>query len=153
MARDRFVTLPVVQRELALTRDQVLDLVTSGALPAIRLYGSWRIERRALEQFIDLAYEETARQVRENGSREHHDRPTDSASGRPPLPEGLTPQLARVLHLVAHGLSNAEIARELSVEISTVKSHVSRLLTRLEARDRASLIALAWRTGIVRPDA
>jgi len=58
--------------------------------------------------------------------------------------------MQRVLELVAQGRSNAEIAEELSVEVSTVKSHVSRLLSRLDCRDRENLIAFAWRSRLVR---
>jgi DNA-binding NarL/FixJ family response regulator len=63
----------------------------------------------------------------------------------------LTPQMRRVLELVASGRSNSEIAEELTIEVSTVKSHVSRLLSRLDCRDRENLIAFAWRSGVVRP--
>jgi DNA-binding NarL/FixJ family response regulator len=163
MVGERFVTLATVQRELVLTTEQVLSLVMSGDLPAIQSFGFWRVERQALEQFISLAYEDAARLVRASKTPEAaHDRPADKcaptdqpeddSSSRQPLPHGLTPQMTRVLQLVAQGLSNAEIASELSVEVSTAKSHVSRLLTRLGVRDRAKLIALAWRTGIVRSD-
>jgi DNA-binding NarL/FixJ family response regulator len=80
-------------------------------------------------------------------------RPTDtqSPSGRPVHKRNvdLTPQMQRVLELVAWGRSNAEIAEELTVEVSTVKSHVSRLLSRLDCRDRQQLIAFAWSTGVV----
>jgi DNA-binding NarL/FixJ family response regulator len=60
--------------------------------------------------------------------------------------------MQRVLELVAQGRSNAEIAEELSVEVSTVKSHVSRLLSRLDCRDRENLIAFAWRSRLVRSE-
>jgi DNA-binding CsgD family transcriptional regulator len=157
MAKERFLTLGVVQRELALTAQQVLDLVISGDLPAIRPCGCWRVERRALEQYICLAYEDAARLSQEMSDgasprpdgRLLVDPPGEDSSGGKAPSHGLTPQMMRVLQLVAQGLSNAEIARELSVEVSTVKSHMSRLLTRVGARDRANLIALAWRLGIV----
>jgi DNA-binding NarL/FixJ family response regulator len=162
MAEERFVTLTTVQRELVLTTEQVLILVTSGDLPAIRLFGFWRVERQALEQFISLAYEDTARLVQANKTTEVHgrpagrrpptDRPEEDSLGGHAFPRGLTPQMTRVLQLVAQGLSNAEIASELSVEVSTAKSHVSRLLTRLGVRDRANLIAFAWQTGVARRD-
>jgi DNA-binding CsgD family transcriptional regulator len=61
--------------------------------------------------------------------------------------------MARVLKLVAEGRSNAEIAEVLSIEISTVKSHVSRLLSRLDLPNRPHLIAYAWRTGVVEQEA
>jgi DNA-binding NarL/FixJ family response regulator len=54
-----------------------------------------------------------------------------------------------VLGLVARGLTNAEIATELFITLATVKTHVSRLLTKLAARDRAQLIVIAYESGFV----
>jgi DNA-binding NarL/FixJ family response regulator len=56
-----------------------------------------------------------------------------------------------VLALVARGMSNAEIAEELVVSLATVKTHISRLLTKLTARDRAQLIVVAYESGFVTP--
>ncbi len=52
-----------------------------------------------------------------------------------------------VLALVARGLSNSEIATELFITLATVKTHVSRLVTKLGARDRAQLIVIAYESG------
>ena len=54
-----------------------------------------------------------------------------------------------VLRLVARGLSNQEIGDELFVSPATAKTHVSRLLMKLAARDRAQLIVIAYETGLV----
>ena len=62
----------------------------------------------------------------------------------------LTPRELEVVRLIATGLSNEEIASELVVSQSTVKTHASRAMTKLAARDRAQLVVAAYEAGIVR---
>ena len=63
--------------------------------------------------------------------------------------DSLTEREREVLALVAHGLSNAELAEALHVSVPTAKTHVSRLLAKLGARDRTQLVVIAYESGVV----
>ncbi|GAB3359526.1 response regulator transcription factor [Micromonospora halotolerans] len=90
-----------------------------------------RILRRLLDRFADVL--------------------PDPAATPPKALDALTEREREVLVQVARGLSNAEIARELSVSETTVKTHVGHVLTKLGLRDRVQAVVLAYETGLVRP--
>jgi DNA-binding NarL/FixJ family response regulator len=63
----------------------------------------------------------------------------------------LTPREREVFELVGQGLSNAEIAEALTLERTTIKTHVQRILTKLDARDRVEVVILAYEWGLITP--
>lgn len=166
----KYLSVTDVQRELGLSAAQVQYLIDSRRLPAFRVFGKWRIERELLERMVDNLYEEEPRADIGGGSQAGQPTTAESATDPPCLTAGmletaariavlprrpldgalgLTGQQQKVLELVGQGLSNAEIAANLTVEISTVKSHVSRILQRCALRDREQLIVLAWQSGLM----
>ena len=92
-----------------------------------------------------LAPSVTARLIREFASR-----PTKGRPRRETL-DALTDREREVLVLVAQGLSNAEIAGRLVVSPLTAKTHVSRILTKLDLRDRTQLVIAAYESGLIVP--
>ena len=90
-----------------------------------------RILRRLLERFAQLL--------------------PDPSAGAPRQLSVLTEREREVLVQVARGQSNAEIARELQVRETTVKTHVGHVLTKLGLRDRVQAVVLAYESGLVRP--
>ncbi|WP_369191552.1 response regulator [Streptomyces sp. R08] len=82
--------------------------------------------------------------------REFADRPTATPPRRTEL-ERITVREREVLTLVGKGLSNAEIADQLSISVATAKTYLTRLLAKLDARDRVQLVILAYEAGLVAP--
>ncbi len=89
------------------------------------------ITRRVIEEFVS--------------------RPPGTARVVPPELEELTPREAEVLTLMARGQSNAEIADQLVVSETTVKTHVAHVLSKLGLRDRVQAVVFAYESGLVEP--
>jgi DNA-binding NarL/FixJ family response regulator len=66
-------------------------------------------------------------------------------------PATLTPRERGVLTLLGGGLSNAELADALQLTEATIKTHISRILTKLRIRDRVQAVVIAYQTGLVTP--
>ena len=90
------------------------------------------VTRRVIEQFVR--------------------RPPRSSRREPQLEE-LTPRELEVLKLIATGMSNAEIAASLFVTNTTIKTHVARILMKLNLRDRVQAVVLAYQSGLMEPQA
>jgi DNA-binding NarL/FixJ family response regulator len=69
----------------------------------------------------------------------------------PPALEELTPRELEVLDLLARGLSNPEICKQLVISEATAKTHVARILQKLDLRDRVQVVIYAYETGLVAP--
>ncbi|MGD9700957.1 MAG: response regulator [Acidimicrobiia bacterium] len=92
-----------------------------------------------------LAPSVTRRIIEELAARPDPDR------AAPPQLDVLTDREREVLTLVGRGLSNAEIGAQIYVSPATAKTHVSHVMTKLYARDRAQLVVVAYESGLVRP--
>jgi DNA-binding NarL/FixJ family response regulator len=92
-----------------------------------------------------LAPEVTRRLIGRYAARVRPASPAEAAVG------ALTPRELEVLTLIAAGLSNGEIAATLVIGAETVKTYVSRILMKLELRDRVQAVVFAYRTGLVQP--
>jgi DNA-binding NarL/FixJ family response regulator len=74
-----------------------------------------------------------------------------SQDGTPSAVSELTPRELEVLKLVARGLSNSEIASAMTLSEATVKTHMARILSKLELRDRVQAVVMAYESGLVKP--
>lgn len=112
------------------------DTLPADLLQAVRVVAggdallSPKVTRRLIEEFASLP---------------------ENLTAQPVELEQLTDRENEVLVKVANGLSNPEIAAELFISQATVKTHISRLLMKLAARDRAQLVMIAYETGAARP--
>jgi DNA-binding NarL/FixJ family response regulator len=150
-ATERLMALPDPPRVVVLTtfdqNEYVVRALRAGAYgfllkdaPASRLIAAIRaaasgealiepsITRRLIEQFAA---------------------PDVEPAGLPPVVHSLTERELQVLRLMARGQSNAEIAEEMVIAETTVKTHVARILTKLGVRDRVQAVVLAYESGFV----
>ncbi|MGW5432383.1 response regulator [Streptomyces sp. NPDC004059] len=115
----------------------VKDMALDDILGAIRVVAAGdaliapSVTRRLIADFVE----------RRPAAPRHPARPLD----------GITEREREVLTLVGRGRSNTEIAEDLFITVATAKSHVSRLLTKLDARDRVQLVITAYEAGLVTP--
>jgi DNA-binding NarL/FixJ family response regulator len=113
------------------------DTLPDDLLAAVRVVAAGeallapKVTRRLIEQFVQ--------------------QPAPAVAPPHPGLDSLTDRERQVLAAVARGLSNAEIGEELFMSHATAKTHVSRLLTKLDARDRAQLVMLSYEAGVVVP--
>jgi DNA-binding NarL/FixJ family response regulator len=119
------------------------DLGPQGLIDAVRVVADGQallapqVTRRLIEAYVDSA-----------------PAAPDPSQGSATVAEnrrlaGLTPREREILGLVGRGMSNQEIAEHLVLSPLTAKTHVSRLFTKLDVRDRAQLVVLAYETGLV----
>jgi DNA-binding NarL/FixJ family response regulator len=81
----------------------------------------------------------------------HQQQPAPASDTKVVLPDSLTSREMEILALIVGGLTNSEIAARLFISPLTCKSHVSRILTKLDARDRTQLVVIAYESGLVVP--
>jgi DNA-binding NarL/FixJ family response regulator len=152
-ATRRIRAQPVAPRVLVLTTydldEYVFDALKAGAsgfllkdAPADQLLAGIRVV--AAGDAL-LAPQVTKRLIEEFASR-----PTPPPDGPVELAE-LTTREREILTLIARGLTNSEIANDLVLGESTVKTHVGNILSKLRLRDRVQAVVLAYETGLIRP--
>jgi DNA-binding NarL/FixJ family response regulator len=154
-ATRRLARLPSPPRVLVLTtfghNEYVYEAMKSGAsgflLKDVRRGQLTDAIRKVVDGDVLVAPAITRRLIEEFCRR-----PSSDDARRKELAD-LTPREVEVLALVGRGLSNREIAHALVVAETTVKTHVARVLSKLDLRDRAQAVVVAYETGLVRPGA
>jgi DNA-binding NarL/FixJ family response regulator len=154
-ATRRLMALPAPPRVLVLTtfdhNEYVYEAMKSGAsgflLKDVRRGQLTEAIRKVFDGETLVAPAITRRLIEEFCRR-----PSSEDSLRKELVD-LTPRELEVLTLVGRGLSNREIAQTLVVAETTVKTHVGRVLSKLDLRDRAQAVVVAYETGLVQPGA
>ena len=152
-ATRRLARLPSPPRVLVLTtfghNEYVYEAMKSGAsgflLKDVRRGQLTDAIRKVVDGDVLVAPAITRRLIEEFCRR-----PSSDDARRKELAD-LTPREVEVLTLVGRGLSNREIAQALVVAETTVKTHVAHVLSKLDIRDRAQAVVVAYETGLVRP--
>ncbi|MEY9906549.1 DNA-binding NarL/FixJ family response regulator [Catenulispora sp. MAP12-49] len=129
----------------------VKDMALPDILAAVRVVAAGEaliapsVTRRLIEDFARRP--EPAQAAATPGTQSTSDTPGTPGT---PILARLSEREREVLTLVAEGLSNAEIGERLYISSTTVKTHVTRMLAKLDARDRVHLVILAYRAGLAR---
>lgn len=144
-----------------LPQTQVLVLTTYGdddaLFPALRAGARGYLTKNATAEEIEAALHAVARgqthlasEVQQRLVAATMEAPATTPSAPPlsPLPDGLSAREAEVLSLIAAGLSNHEIARELVLSNATIKTHVNHIFAKTGARDRAQAVHYAYDHGL-----
>ncbi len=134
-------------------------MTTSSVYGALRAgAGGFLVKDMALDDILDavrvvaagdglIAPSVTRRLIAEFAGRPQR----TPAVARPGALAAITEREREVLTLVGQGLSNTEIAERLVISVATAKTHVARLFTKLDARDRVHLVIMAYEMGLVTP--
>ena len=147
--RDRFPDIKVLVLTTYADDHSVIDALRAGARGYLTKDAGADEIQRALQQL-------TRGHAAIGPAVQHHLLDALTASPTPVaaqaakhLPDGLTPREAEVLTLIAHGLSNSEIAERLIVNQTTIKSHINHLFAKTGVRDRAQAVAYAYEHGLI----
>lgn len=148
-ATRQILAKPTRTRILVLTTFNVDELVTGALAAGARGFLLKDADPEAVLDGIRAVHRGEA--VLDPGVAGHVVAALQTTARHSPLAEKLTARETEVLTLIARGFTNAEIATELVVAETTVKTHVGNLLLKLAARDRVALVVLAYSMGLARP--